>query len=154
MGTLESVTAAGRTRIGGALGPVGSLLKHRSLVVIVSDFLDDTGPLGYGLNRLRYQGHDVIVLHLADPHEQDFPFAGPSLLEGHEQSGRLACDPRDLRELYLAERRQHVEELKSLCRGLQYDYQEIGTGEPLDAALATLLGAREQSRRQQRTAFA
>lgn len=152
--TLENVTAAGLTRLGGCLGPVAGFLKRRSLVVIVSDFLDDTDPFAYGLNRLRFDGHDVIVLHLADPFEQSFPFAGPSILEGHERSGRLVCDPRDLREIYLQERQAHLEEIQSLCRGLHYDYQEIATSEPLDVALATLLNARATLLGQRRTAFA
>jgi len=152
--TMENVTATGLTRVGGSLGPVAGLLKRRSLVVIVSDFLDETEPFSYGLNRLRYDGHDVIVLHLADPYEQTFPFAGPSIFEGHEKSGRLVCDPRDLREIYLEERQAHLDELKLLCRGLQYDYQEIATTEPLDAALGTLLHARDILAGQRRTAFA
>lgn len=152
--TLETVTATGLTHVGGSLGPVAEHLKRRSLVVLVSDFLDDTQPFAYGMNRLRYDGHDVIVLHLADPHEQSFPFAGPSILEGHEKSGRLVCDPRDLREIYLEERQAHLEEIQGVCRGLHYDYQEIGTAEPLDTALATLLHARETLMGQQRTAFA
>jgi uncharacterized protein (DUF58 family) len=152
--TLEQVTASGPTGIGGCLTAVAGLLKRRSLVVLITDFLDDTEPVAYGLNRLRYDGHDVIVLHLADPHEQTFPFAGPSILEGHEKSGRLVCDPRDLREIYLDERRAHLEEIRSLCRGLQYDHEEIGTADPLDVALATLLHAREVLTGQRRTAFA
>jgi uncharacterized protein (DUF58 family) len=152
--TLESVTATGLTKVGGSLGPVAGFLKRRSLVVLISDFLDDAAPFAYGMNRLRYDGHDVMVLHLADPHEQAFPFAGPSILEGHEQSGRLVCDPRDLREIYLAERQAHVEEIAAICRGLHYDYQEVSTAEPLDVALATLLHAREALAGQRRTAFA
>jgi uncharacterized protein (DUF58 family) len=152
--TMENVTATGLTRIGGSLGPVAGYLKRRSLVVLLSDFLDDTEPFAFGMNRLRYDGHDVIVLHLADPHEQTFPFTGPSILEGHEKSGRLVCDPRDLREIYLEERQAHLEEIKTLCRGLQYDYQEIGTHEPLDVALAALLHAREALSGQRRTALA
>lgn len=152
--TLENVTATGLTSIGGSLGPVAGYLKRRSLVVLVSDFLDDARPLALGMNRLRYDGHDVIVLHLADPHEQTFPFVGPSILEGHEQSGRLVCDPRDLRDIYLEERQAHLDEIKTLCRGLQYDYQEIATNEPLDVALATLLHARDALAGQRRTAFA
>jgi len=153
--TMENVTVAGPTQVGGSLGPVAGQLKRRSLVVLLSDFLDDTQPFAYGMNRLRFDGHDVIVLHLVDPWEKDFPFAGPSILEGHEKSGRLVCDPRDLREIYLEERHDHVEEIKSLCRGMHYDYQEIITREPLDEALATLLHAREAlTGHQRRTAFA
>ena len=152
--TLENVTASGLTHIGGSLGPVAGQLKRRSLIVLLSDFLDDTEPFAYGMNRLRYDGHDVIVLHLVDPWEKDFPFAGPSILEGHEKSGRLVCDPRDLRAIYLEERQAHVEAIKALCRGLHYDYQEIVTSEPLDEALATLLHAREALTGHQRTAFA
>jgi uncharacterized protein (DUF58 family) len=153
--TMENVTVTGLTQVGGSLGPVAGQLKRRSLVVILSDFLDDAQPFAYGMNRLRFDGHDVIVLHLVDPWEKDFPFAGPSILEGHEKSGRLICDPRDLREIYLEERHEHVEEIKSLCRGMHYDYQEVITREPLDEALATLLHAREAlTGHQRRTAFA
>jgi uncharacterized protein (DUF58 family) len=152
--TLENVTVSGLTHIGGSLGPTAGQLKRRSLVVLLSDFLDDTEPFSYGMNRLRYDGHDVIVLHLVDPWEQRFPFAGPSILEGHEKSGRLVCDPRDLREIYLEERQAHLEEIKALCRGLHYDYQEIVTSEPMDTALATLLHAREALLGNRRTAFA
>jgi uncharacterized protein (DUF58 family) len=153
--TLENVTPGGLTRVGGSLGPVAGQLKRRSLVVILSDFLDDTEPFAYGMNRLRYDGHDVIVLHLADPWEQEFPFAGPSILEGHEKSGRLVCDPSDLRAIYREERQAHLEEIRSLCRGLHYDYQEVVTREPLDTALATLLHARAAlAGNQRRTAFA
>ena len=80
LATLEKVTVTGLTSIGGSLGPIAAQLKRRSLVVILSDFLDDTAPFAYGMNRLRYDGHDVIVLHLADPWEQEFPFEGPSIL--------------------------------------------------------------------------
>lgn len=153
--TMENVTVAGSTQVGGSLGPVAGQLKRRSLVVILSDFLDDTQPFAYGMNRLRFDGHDVIVLHLVDPWEKEFPFVGPSILEGHEKSGRLVCDPRDLREIYLEERHDHVEEIKSLCRGMHYDYQEIITREPLDEALATLFHAREAlTGHQRRTSFA
>jgi len=152
--TLESVSTVGLTRIGGSLGPVAGNLKRRSLIVLITDFLDDTEPLSYGLNRLRFDGHDVIVLHIADPFEQGFPFTGPSILEGQENSGRLVCDPRDLREIYLEERAAHLDEIKSLCRSLQYDYQEVSTGEPLDVVLATLLHARDALAAQRRTAFA
>jgi uncharacterized protein (DUF58 family) len=154
MGTMEAATPSGPTQIGGSLGPVAGMLKRRSLVVLVTDLLDDPEPLAYGLNRLRYDGHDAIMLHVVDPYEQTFPFAGPSILQGHENSGRLVCDPRDLRELYLAERQAHLDEVRTLCRALHFDHQEIVTSEPLDAALATLLYARQAQAGQQRTAFA
>ena len=152
--TLENVTTRGLTRVGATLGPVAAHLRRRGLVVLVSDFLDDTDPLNHGLNRLRYDGHDVIVLHIADPWERDFPFAGPSILEGLEQTGRLVCDPLDLREVYREERQAHLDELRALCRRLHYDFEEILTSDPFDVALGRLLIARElASGRLRRTAF-
>ncbi len=154
MATMEEVSIDGMTRIGGSLGPVAGHLKRRSLVVLVSDFLDDADPLSYGLNRLRFDGHDVMVLHIADPWEREFPFAGPSVLLGHEKSGRLVCNPLDLKEIYLEERKAHLDDIRGACRSLHYDYQDISTDEPLDVALATLLRARDASMgNQRRTAF-
>ena len=43
-------------------------------------------------------GHDVLVLHVLDDDELDFPFARPARFEGLETDDHLTCNPRALRE--------------------------------------------------------
>jgi uncharacterized protein (DUF58 family) len=144
--TMEAATPGAATMVGAALGKVGAQLKRRGLVVIISDFLDDTAPIVYGLNRLSFDGHDVMLLHLADPCERDFPFAGPSIIQGMENTGRLVCDPSDLRGVYLEARARHIEELRDACRRVQFDLWQCVTDQPLDDVITRILAGRTRVR--------
>ena len=71
------------------------------MMVLVSDLLVDADDLLAGLRLLRQRGHDVLVFHVMDDDELDFPFNGPTRFEGLETTDHLNCNPRALREGYL-----------------------------------------------------
>ena len=75
---------------------------RRGMMVLFSDLLVDADDLLRGLRRLRQRGHDVLVIHVLDDDELDFPFAGPTRFEGLETDQQLSCNPRALRQGYLA----------------------------------------------------
>ena len=60
------------------LGPIfhdlAERLKKRGIVIVFSDLFDDVGTLMAGLKHFRHRRHEVIVLHVLDPAELDFPF--------------------------------------------------------------------------------
>jgi hypothetical protein len=91
---------------------------------------------------LRQRGHDVCVFHIMDDDELDFPFSGPTRFEGLETLDHLNCNPRSLREGYLAALNQFLVEVRRQCAGNTIDYALIRTSDPLDAALATYLSNR------------
>jgi uncharacterized protein (DUF58 family) len=144
--TMENITPGSKTMTGGALSAVGANFKRRSMVIIISDFLDDVEPIALGLNQLHFEGHEVLAVHIADPLEVSFPFSGPSIIEGLEQMGNLRCDPSDYRELYLQSRERHLAELAYTCRRLQFDMSQLVTDTPLDEALAEVLLQRQYAR--------
>src|SRR5205823_3795162 len=84
---------------------------------------------------LRQQGHDVLVFHVMDDEELDFPFNGPTRFEGLEIPDHLNCNPRALREGYLAALQTFLDEVRRECARTTCDYVLVRTGEPLDAAL-------------------
>ena len=49
-----------------------------------------------GLRLLRQRGHDVLVFHVMDDDELDFPFSGPTRFEGLESIDYLNCNPTRL----------------------------------------------------------
>ena len=65
-------------------------------MVLVSDLLVDREGLFRGLRLLRSRGHDVMVFHVLDDDELDFPFNGPTRFEGLELPEQLRCNPRAL----------------------------------------------------------
>ena len=95
-----------------------------------------------GLRLLRQRGHDVLVLHVMDDDELDFPFSGPTRFEGLESLDYLNCNPRALRDGYLEAVNRFLDEIRLSCARNTIDYALIRTSQPMDAALATFLSNR------------
>ena len=117
-------------------------LPRRGMIVLVSDLLADLEGTIKGLKLLRQRGHDVLVFHVMDDDELDFPFSGPTRFEGLETLDHLNCNPRALREGYLEALNAFLEEIRRRCARNTIDYALIRTSQPLDAALATYLSNR------------
>jgi len=117
-------------------------LPRRGMIVLVSDLLVDLEGTIKGLKLLRQRGHDVLVFHVMDDDELDFPFSGPTRFEGLETLDYLNCNPRALREGYLEALNAFLEEIRRRCARNTIDYALIRTSQPLDAALATYLSNR------------
>jgi uncharacterized protein (DUF58 family) len=124
------------------LSGVAETYPRRGMMVLVSDLLTDQGLLLKGLKLLRQRGHDVLVLHIMDDDELDFPFAGPTRFEGLESPDFLNCNPRALRDGYLEAVQQFLDHIRRECAKNSVDYQLIRTSEPLDAALVTFISRR------------
>ena len=54
-----------------------------------------------------------MVFHILDDDELDFPFNGPTRFDGLELPEQLRCNPRALREGYLAALGAYLEEVPS-----------------------------------------
>jgi hypothetical protein len=112
------------------------------MVVLISDLFVPREGLFRGLRLLRRRGHDVLLFHVMDDEELDFTYAGTTKFEGMEESGELVCDPRSLREGYLAAVQAFLDDLRRRCAGNVIDYQTIRTSEHIDAVLRHYLNHR------------
>lgn len=140
---LQAVQPARGTSAGPSLHALAERLPHRGITVILSDLLDDVAQVLGGLERLQHDGHEVIVFHILDRAEVDFPYDRMTLFEGMEGMPNLLVDPKDLRESYLAELGAFQESLRKGCLRHRIDYVRMTTDTPLDAALIQYLGRRE-----------
>ena len=128
-----------KTDVYGVLRNVAETYPRRGLMVLISDLLVDRPGLFRGLRLLRSRGHDVMVFHVMDDDELDFPFTGPTRFEGLELPEHLRCNPRALREGYMEALNAYLEEVRRGCVRHNADYSLIRTSQPLDAALAAYL---------------
>ncbi len=80
------------------LRQVAETYPRRGMMVLISDLLADRDGMFRGLRLLRQRGHDVLVFHVMDDDELDFPFTGPTRFEGLESGRLLNCNPRALRD--------------------------------------------------------
>ena len=78
----------------------GRAHPQAGLVIILSDLFDDPAGLMAGLKHFRHRRHDVSVLQIIDPAEQDFPFDEPTRFRGLEGLAEQTAEPRVLRRAY------------------------------------------------------
>ncbi len=118
-------------------------LRHRGLIVLISDLLADADDIVSGLQQLRRGRQDLIVLHVLDHDELTFPFENNTLFEGLEAPEvQLLADPQSLRAAYLRIVQDFVSRIRTACVNHRIDYRLISTREPLDGALTAFLAAR------------
>ncbi|MFT4541813.1 MAG: hypothetical protein ACI841_005214 [Planctomycetota bacterium] len=142
MGALSQAEAGGPTSIGRALELLAPRLRHRGIVAIFSDFIDEPESIMEGIRRMVHAGHEPILFQVMDPLELSFDLDSLVRLDGLEGTGAHKIDPKAIREAYLKEMRAHNQELASGARALSVDYVLLDTSEPLDAALSTYLSRR------------
>jgi hypothetical protein len=78
--------------LGLALGYAGQLLRHRAIVVVISDFRASGWETP--LRRLALR-HEVVAITVDDPREFELPDAGWIELEDAETGGRALVDTSD-----------------------------------------------------------
>ena len=135
VGVLAQQSGKDATDIGEVLGRVSDRLKRRCLIVLLTDLFDDKDGLVHGLRRLRHAGHDVLVLHVMDPDELNFPFTRMTLFEGLEEYPDQLADPEAVREAYLVEIREFMRELRRDFRNSGIQYQLADCSRAFDQVL-------------------
>ncbi|MCA9107648.1 MAG: DUF58 domain-containing protein [Planctomycetales bacterium] len=140
-------TPRDKTDLAQLLRRVAEDYPKRGMVILVSDMFGDLDSTIRGLRWLRQRGHDVMVFQILDDQELDFPFSGPTRFEGLETEDFLNCNPRALRDGYLAALQEFLDRLRHECAKQVVDYAVLRTSEPLDAALAKYLSHRLASMR-------
>lgn len=141
---MEQTPADGETSMGPIFHEAAERIKKRGLVIVLSDLFDDLDSLMLGLKHLRYRRHEVIVMHVIDAAEQDFPFQDPTLFKGLEGIPETMTEPRALRSAYQAEFEQFLRDARKGCRDLHMDYVLLRNDQPLDVALSSYLASRSR----------
>lgn len=119
-------------------------LGRKGIVVVVSDFYEDADVVLGAVRPLRARGHDVIVFHVMDPYELDFPFEEASGFEDLETGEQIPVIPGKLRDDYVSMVQAHLASLEKRFAENRIDYTLLNTGKPLDTALFQYLLARER----------
>jgi uncharacterized protein (DUF58 family) len=132
------------TKLGPVLHEIAGRARQRGLVMLFSDLFDDVPAILSGLQHLRYDRQEVVVFHVLDPAEEDFPFESATKFRGLEIPAELLTDPRGLREGYLRELNSFRDELRRGCRKLNIDLVPLRTDQNLGLTLARYLAHRMQ----------
>jgi uncharacterized protein (DUF58 family) len=146
-GLLQACTPSRKTELGGLLNKLTDRIKRRGLLVIVSDLFTDMSAVYDGLNRLRFLGHEVLVLQVLDRDELDLPFDGPTVFRDIEGEEELFAEPGAFRKAYQGAMTDFLDEIKRECGGRGYDHVRFCTDDPLGTSLGLFLRSRVESAR-------
>jgi uncharacterized protein (DUF58 family) len=144
---LESTQPADKTNIAPLLHDLAQQARRRGLVFLISDCFTSVEDLFSGLQHLRFQGHDVAVLHVMHPDELRFPFDGLVKFDDVEIPRHLLTRPALIRPAYLRAVKKFRDALQRGCEDNHCDYLLVDTGRPLGATLSAYLARRLQQRR-------
>ncbi len=121
--------------------------KRRGILLVISDFYDEPEAIVTGLKPLTYGGNDVMVFHVLDPAEVNFPYDDATNFKDIETGRRMPVVPEKLREQYRALVQEHIETLSKLCAENRIDYAFFNTSQPMDHGLFKFLAMREKLNR-------
>jgi uncharacterized protein (DUF58 family) len=145
MDRLAALQATQPTRLGSALGDVARTTKARGIVVIISDLFDDEEAFEKGVQQIRFGGSEVVVFHVMDPYELEFPFEGTVHFIGLEETQRMKTNPAAIRKSYLASMNEFRRRVREICDRSGCHYVLANTRFPLAEMLSGYLAFRHKS---------
>lgn len=114
-------------------------IRKRSLIVIISDLLDEPERIVEALKHFRSRKHEVLVFHITDLQEEQFRFKHETEFMDSETGEKLTVNPWQIRNQYLDAYGNYVNKLREDCHQYQIEYNPVSTATPLNDLLLKYL---------------
>jgi hypothetical protein len=123
---------------------VAERIRRRGLILVLSDLMDRPQEVMQGLRHFRHGRHEVVVFHILDPAEQEFPFRQETEFEDLETGARLDTHAWEIRDAYLERFRAWTTWYQRACGEIGAEYVPMSTATPFDLALFRYLEKRSR----------
>ena len=144
LSSLARTKPFGLTGLGASINEIASRIHKRSLMILISDLLDDQQKVVEALRHLRYRGHDVIVFQVLDHSELKLDFEGQVRFDDPETGRGVGTNPQSIRSEYQREIQQFIDEYRSQCQGIGVDFVTVDNSMTFDRALMDFLVQRKE----------
>ncbi|MDF0590510.1 DUF58 domain-containing protein [Candidatus Methanocrinis natronophilus] len=105
-------------------------IRSTSLVVVVSDFLDDVEKLIAGIYKL--STHDLILIQILDPAEMALDFEGDlRFIDMESEESVMTRVTPEVREDYVERMREHGARIREACSAVGADFFTYSTDTPI-----------------------
>lgn len=130
---LSELELSGKTSIGEAVMKYSREIKSRSLVILISDFMQEPEAIETALHRL--SDHDLIVIQVLDPTEKVLPLQGNSKLVDLETGEDIRTYISDkFKERYTKKLDDHSARIKKTCMKVGAEFYIFTTDTPVFSA--------------------
>jgi uncharacterized protein (DUF58 family) len=132
------------SHIAEAIHQIAEQIHRRSLVIIISDMMDDEAQMSSlfdALQHLRYNKHEVILLHILDKQQElDFAFENrPYEFVDMETAERIKLQPSQMKAQYVAAIEEFKKSIENQCYKYNISRVEVDLTEPVDKILHSFL---------------
>jgi uncharacterized protein (DUF58 family) len=132
---LASVRPGGRAGLREALVRVGSRVRRRSWVGLVSDGMEEPGDWLPALSAFAKRGADLRFFHVHDPREWSLDLQQPALFYSLEGGDDLAVDPAGAQEAFREVVQEYVAEVRGGVVRFGGRYMSVPTNRPLSEVI-------------------
>lgn len=142
MQQLEALQPSGETGLAATLHKLANRFKKRCLIVLISDLYDEPDEVIRALHHFRHRRHEVIVFHVLDKAEIDFPFRETVAFYDLETKERIQVDPAYVRDVYREQVEEFIAGYRRACAESYIDYVLADTATAYDLMLSRYLAKR------------
>lgn len=140
---LEKIEPGRNTSIAPTFHELAGTLAKRGLVIVISDLYDEPGEILRALQHFVFKKHQIIVFHVLDKAELEFPFKKVLSFVDMETREKMQVDPRFVRQAYLEEMTAFIERYRKECSDRRIEYVLTPTDTPYDRMLLDYLSRRK-----------
>ena len=130
------------TRIADTLHQLADRYTRRRLIILISDLYDEPEAVLRAFHHFRHRHHELMVFHVFDKTELEFPFRETMQFEDLETGERLQVDPAYVRDEYRKQLEEFVAFFRKGCADVGAEYVMTDTSVPYDFMLSRHLALR------------
>jgi uncharacterized protein (DUF58 family) len=139
---LERVEPRSTTGMAEAVAECANLFHKRGVVVILSDFFTDYGPLFDALGQFMHRKFQLLLLQVLDPDELELPSINVARFVDLETKEEVRAEPEEIRVAYRENMKKRLAELAFQADQRQIQHAVVHTDRPYLDAIEAYLGFR------------
>ncbi len=139
---IDKATPSGETSLSRILFQLAQKIKRRGLVILLSDLFDEPEVVVKSLRSFRYRKHEILVFHILDKDEYEFPFNKAAIFSDLEDGTEMIIQPNIIRESYQKNFGELLKFYRYRLLESHIDHEIIYTNTPYDKALFSYLQKR------------
>lgn len=141
---FNNASLAGETNLKKCMGQYGAMIKSKSFLVVLSDFLEPIDTLREGIYRIAKNSKEAILIQVLDPGEINLHWSDDVRFEDMEspESMRTYLSPGFKRD-YSTRIQSHIFNIQEICNETGLDFFSLQTNNPLfDSFVQVVEGGR------------
>ena len=139
---LDAAEPVRKTRMADCLVELVGRTRRREIVMVMSDFFTDLGPLESALQQMRYRRHEVVLFQVMHHDELFFELGQMTKFVGLEIPEELLAQPDQVRARYLQAVGRFNRELQDLCQRNRIERLLVDTSRNMGEVLVDYLNQR------------